>query len=54
MSEGETWESFLERVLARLHDLKRRGVMADVFIHLGRVDKQTGERKPPRLSHHEF
>ena len=53
MVQGQELEAFIEDVLRRIHDLNGRGVMADIFIHLGRRDKKTGQPKPPHVSHHE-
>ena len=41
------WEAFLERLLEQLHELRARGVMADILVMLRR-NKQTGEEEPPR------
>ena len=50
----ETWEAFLERMLARLHDLRRRGVKYNLIISGGRHDKETGFDLPPVFQIQEF
>jgi len=50
----ETWEAFLERVLAKLHDARRRGIKYNLTIMGGRHDKETGADLPPIFHFQEY
>lgn len=45
---------FIERLLARLHDLLDRGVKADILVMVGRRDRSTGELRFPQMQIREF
>ena len=48
--EQESWEAFLERLLERLNDMRRRGVKYNLTIMGGRHDEQTGADATPTFN----
>ena len=46
----EAWETFLERLIARLHTLQALHAKVDVQVFLGRMDRISGVRLPPRFT----
>jgi len=41
------WEDFIEKLLERIHQIQQSGKKTDLTILFGRVDKETGKRRPP-------
>ena len=48
------WETFVERLLERLHTYRANKQKVDILIMLNRRNKITGEWEPPKVQIREF